>query len=481
MTLTRAFLDHVRHWQLVVVMPLPWGTGTPRVMVTQHPPDDTQYSPSLINVFIAFQLIGLIGFIITFIVALFSSVRRHPTWYNFLASWIISCFSYALLFFGGELNSGDAKEKPSMALCMTQASLIYAAPPFAAATTLGLVVQIWFTVRSMVNPNPMLGQRYWTSLILILPWLLWISVIAESVGFALGTPSSVRRTGSGMYCNTGIRIPGRVSAVLAVLMLIPAVVFEALIIFALRRNWPAFKVRKNTMSMIIRVFGFSIFGVFALILSLFFIFTIHHGADLNIVVATIPVAALLIFGSQRDLLNVYLSLIRLKKPSASPGSGAGPVQLPPTPPPPPPGRDQGQIPSPTDPEKMTVDLDVYHAYSVPIVPFQNSRAIRDSTISSNSTSSVQSGLSKSSSIVLSVDTTFSQGQDKKLPPLPGTFPEDALQDEPDLYSATSPRSPHQWHLRRGVSTTRSIRKTLRPSSQQSLLSIAPWRFSSSKG
>jgi len=147
----------------------------------------------------------------------------------------------------------------------------------------------------------MLAQRLWTSLvrvlliashtalkisvkILALPWLLWCGVVAESVAFALSTPSSIRKTGSGMYCNTGIPIPGRVSAILAAVHLIPAVIIEGqlsitfpismsqwemtflvLIFMALRKNWSAFKARKNTMSMIIRVFGFSIFGVFALV------------------------------------------------------------------------------------------------------------------------------------------------------------------------------------------------------------------------
>ncbi|THU97955.1 hypothetical protein K435DRAFT_49036 [Dendrothele bispora CBS 962.96] len=429
-------------------MPLLLGAGTPRVLVTQRPPDESQLEPSLVKVFIAFQMVALVGSLLTFITAFSSSVRRHPTWYNFLASWIISCISYSLLFFGGELN----EPKPSIGLCMTQASLIYAAPPLfvspcslrinaiikpvklddfsrsTAATTLGLVVQIWFTVRNLLSKNPMIGQSFWTTLILALPWLLWCGVIAESVGFALSEPSSIRKTGSGMYCNTGIPIPGRVSAVLAALHLIPAVIIEVLIFLSLRKNWAAMKQRKNTMSMIIRVFGFSVFGVFALALSLFFVFTIHHGADLNIVVATIPVAAVLIFGSQSDLLNVYMFWKRKRQ---------APLALPPTP----------------LPEQSQNDIEK-----------------DDFTPSETDVRTLASSPSaKSMNLSISTDLTQDTWQGvKKLPPLPGTVPEDA--QDYDLYSAVSPSSPH-------ASRVKSIRKTLRPTSQQSLLSSVPWRFS----
>ncbi|KAJ3811953.1 hypothetical protein F5876DRAFT_64354 [Lentinula aff. lateritia] len=51
--------------------------------------------------FVALQLTGLVGSIITLVAASFSSVPRQATWYNFLISWIVYCASYLLLFFAG--------------------------------------------------------------------------------------------------------------------------------------------------------------------------------------------------------------------------------------------------------------------------------------------------------------------------------------------------------------------------------------------
>ncbi|KAF5380782.1 hypothetical protein D9757_007107 [Collybiopsis confluens] len=74
------------------------------------------------------QLFGLFGSIITILNARFSSpIKRHPTWYNFIGSWVISSISYTLLLFAGQVDlSGSGKSVPF---------------GFSAAATLGLVVQ----------------------------------------------------------------------------------------------------------------------------------------------------------------------------------------------------------------------------------------------------------------------------------------------------------------------------------------------------
>jgi len=140
----------------------------------------------------------------------------------------------------------------------------------------------------------------------------------------------------------------------------------------------------------------------------------------------------------QDLLDVYMFWKR-KRPA--------PLALPPTPFP-----EQSQ----NDVEKAGGSI------QVPTSPVHI-----NSTVSSPS----------SKSVALSVSTNFTHDtwrSVKKLPPLPGTVPEDASQDyDVDVFSATSPCSPCSPLSNRG----RSIRRTLRPTSQQSLLSIVPWRFS----
>ncbi|KAJ3921939.1 hypothetical protein F5877DRAFT_75697 [Lentinula edodes] len=224
------------------------------------PPDSSQHDASLIILFFVLQLIGLVGSIFTIVIAHFSLIRRHLTWYNFLASWIISSLSYSLLLFAGQINlSGEKKSEVPFGLCVFQSSVIYASPPLSAATMLGMVAQIWFSVHLMLFKRPMIAQKLLTRIVLILPYMLFLGISTEALVFGLIYPDSVRVTGSGMYCNSGLAIP----------------------------------------------------------LSLFFFFTIHHGAALNIVIAFIPVMAVFTFASQKDLLEVWMFRKWRKKGSSA--------------------------------------------------------------------------------------------------------------------------------------------------------------------
>lgn len=82
------------------------------------------FGPEL-KAFNALQLLGLIGSIFVLVTALFSSVPRQATWYNFFISWTVFCASYLLLFFDGHAYDGD----PELSLCIAQSSLTYAASP----------------------------------------------------------------------------------------------------------------------------------------------------------------------------------------------------------------------------------------------------------------------------------------------------------------------------------------------------------------
>ncbi|KAJ3880239.1 hypothetical protein F5051DRAFT_170474 [Lentinula edodes] len=287
------------------------------------PPDSSQHDASLIILFFVLQLIGLVGSIFTIVIAHFSLIRRHLTWYNFLASWIISSLSYSLLLFAGQIDlSGEKKSEVPFGLCVFQSSVIYASPPLSAATMLGMVAQIWFSVHLMLFKRPMIAQKLMTRIVLILPYMLFLGISTEALVFGLMYPDSVRVTGSGMYCNSGLAIPGRISAGVVAVVLVPVVVIEILIIASLRKFWSVFKSPGtspsiNTLSMIIRVLLFSIFGILALGLSLFFFFTIHHGAALNIVIAFIPIMAVFTFASQKDLLEVWMFRKWRKKGSSS--------------------------------------------------------------------------------------------------------------------------------------------------------------------
>ncbi|RDB27485.1 hypothetical protein Hypma_003846 [Hypsizygus marmoreus] len=270
--------------------------------------DDEQKSPVLIKVFIAFHLVGLFGTLLMLLTLWLSrsTTPRHSTWFSFAFSWIISTVSYTLLFWGGRLSGPE----PEYTLCLIQGILIYAASPLTAATTLALVIQIWFLVRSVVTATPSNKSGRTpplvTAVLLVVPYIFFISIVVGTLVIGWQDPRTVRRVGSGMYCSFRNKVPGRLSTILVASIMIPAVVLEVLICRSLRRQWTLFLHQKDSLPMILRVVLFTFFGIVAVALSLLFFVKVHHGSELNIVISTLPIAAVVIFGTQPDLIRTWI-------------------------------------------------------------------------------------------------------------------------------------------------------------------------------
>jgi len=263
-------------------------------------------SLGLLKLFISLQLFGLFGILIMLVTVIFSrSTPRHAAWYSFAFSWIISTISYSLLFWSGRLTSPDLLPYN---LCLIQSMMVYSAPPLTAGTTLGLVVQIWFLVRSIIRSPSRPGRvsPLILTATLILPYLIYVAILVGTLVIGWRDPGTVKRAGSGMYCSFSNKMPGRLSTLLCALILVPAVVLEVLICISLRRQWKMFSRATYAKSMALRVVVFAFLGILAIALSLVIFFIVDHGAPLNIILSIVPVSAVLVFGSQADLLGVWM-------------------------------------------------------------------------------------------------------------------------------------------------------------------------------
>ncbi|KAF5343338.1 hypothetical protein D9758_014169 [Tetrapyrgos nigripes] len=270
------------------------------------------------SIFLALQLIGLIGSVVVLLTAPFSSVGRQMTWYNFFISWMVFCTSYLLLFFAGQ----DHNPEPPFALCLTQSSLTYAAPPFASSATLCLVVQLYFNVYTSLTGKRIKGERFWNLMILILPYVIFAIVMIESLVVGLLLKESHFSTIS--YCSLETVVPGRLTAALVVLFIVPVLVLNVIIYRRLKKCSSVLRTARAFRTMFIRVTIFSAFGLISVVAGLLFFFVVFmedsdNGlADLDIVLACIPTAAVLIFGTHEDLLKTWLFWKKRKVSPASP-------------------------------------------------------------------------------------------------------------------------------------------------------------------
>ncbi|KAF7318369.1 hypothetical protein HMN09_00345700 [Mycena chlorophos] len=257
----------------------------------------------LLAVFLTLQIIGLVGSgALVLTTTLSSRAPRNATWQNFFTSWIISTVSYSLILFAGQIHL----KNPTFGVCLAQAGLIYGIPALTAASTFGLIAQIWFSVQTLLL-HKVKYERICTICILILPYFVLFGMVVASWITGINNPSRVQLIGSGMYCHIGpSAILGKASAALVALTLIPTLALEIAICIALRRNWAAFKKMKHSLSITIRVLIFTLFGILAISLSAVFVFSNSHGAAINVVIATLPVIAVIIFASQKDILLVWM-------------------------------------------------------------------------------------------------------------------------------------------------------------------------------
>ncbi|KAJ7670364.1 hypothetical protein B0H17DRAFT_1085926 [Mycena rosella] len=276
--------------------------GLPALLSREAGPA-TPHHKLLINVFLVLQILGLIGSVALVLTTTLSSrSARNSTWQNFFTSWIISTVSYSLLLFAGQVN----QREPAFGVCLAQAGLIYGIPSLTAATTFGLIGQIWFNVQALLA-HKIKHERLMTAGLLILPYVILFLMVIASWVVGIRNPDLVVIIGSGMYCHIGPSgTLGKVSAALVALTLLPTLALEIMICISLRRNWTTFRRMKNSLSIIVRVMIFTLFGILAIGLSGIFVFSESHGAALNIVFATMPVVAVIVFATQKDIILVWM-------------------------------------------------------------------------------------------------------------------------------------------------------------------------------
>ncbi|KAL4267602.1 G-protein coupled receptors family 3 profile domain-containing protein [Pleurotus pulmonarius] len=262
-----------------------------------------------IHAFVGLQATGAIGLCIILLTALSSKrIQRDLTWYNFCIAWIISCISYLLLSFAGQ-QTGPA---PNHVLCLTQASLIYAAPNLTAFATLALVIQLWLNVHSApigsTSPRHRVSGLV-TLILLSVPYAVAIVTLVASLMVASHWPGCVSRAKSSMYCGMNIRLPGQVSAILVAVSMGVAVFLEVFIAVTLYRNWRLLKSLDghimHSMRTSVRVGIFSLFSILSIAVAPVYLSAVMAPIP-NIIIALTPVAAFFVFGSQKDLLSVWI-------------------------------------------------------------------------------------------------------------------------------------------------------------------------------
>ncbi|KAF9060334.1 hypothetical protein BDP27DRAFT_1339819 [Rhodocollybia butyracea] len=253
------------------------------------------------------QIFGFLSVTGITLLATFSRrIQRSLTWYNFMLGWVVWCISFSLLI--GQQTGGC----PAFGLCLFQAALVYAGPPANAFATVAIILQLYFQTTARLNnaKNP----QWQTTLISVAPPSLYILIFALIIVFGFLNPSQIQRDTTGMFCGISSGVPTQIGAALVASLSIIMLFFEVKTFTLLYRNWAMFRhiraetknsVNSVSLTMIIRVSVFSFLPILALGISL--VSATSTSSNLaHISTASLPGAAALIFGTQRDVLSVLM-------------------------------------------------------------------------------------------------------------------------------------------------------------------------------
>lgn len=254
-----------------------------------------------IALFTTFQLFGLCGTVLMLLTAILArGAPRHDAWFSVVFSFIVSTTSYCLLLMAGHINNF----KPPISICASQAALIYAAPPLTAGTSLGLVAQIYYNISNVASESGDARHRkIWSIAIVILPYLFYFPMAIASLVAGLNHPDAAQRGSDSAYCSFNDKLSAipRVASITTAVLMIPVIGLQIATWIKLRRTWRVIREQVVPLGTVVRVLTFTVFGALCIGLGVVVASVPNWNPAFDIMLATVPVAFVLIFGSQPDL------------------------------------------------------------------------------------------------------------------------------------------------------------------------------------
>ncbi|KAF7343183.1 hypothetical protein MVEN_01749500 [Mycena venus] len=208
-----------------------------------------------------------------------------------------------------------ADPPPSFAPCVVNSALMYASRPFAAFSTLSLILQLYLNVSNRLKHREL--RQGSVFVLLVIPPILYFITFSATLLLGIVKPTQVKLEPGGFYCHVEVAhsLPAIIIACFVLLATVACVVIEAMIMFLLSQNWRAFRALQIhdehtvSLSIIVRVSVFAFLPFIGLGLS--FTTYVPHLVEkifppYNLLLASLPTAAALIFGSQTDIVHVWM-------------------------------------------------------------------------------------------------------------------------------------------------------------------------------
>jgi hypothetical protein len=275
-----------------------------RLYAREAGPPTNSLLPTIVT-FDVLQVVGLVLILLTLLPALLSrSVIRIKSWVTLMLSCLVYGASFLLLV-GNQATDKD----PSLALCLIQSGLIYAAPPLCAAACLVFVIELHLRLSATLQ-----GAECKESTIY---WLLWILPLTHTVLFwfavisGLSDLETIERSDANLFCHVNQSAPTLTTGATCVAFLAAMMILEGYTGVLLWRR--KLFIQNMTLQgdhfplrLFIRTAIYTSVGGLGIMMAVILINTANTFSTL-LMLPLGPISLACCFGSQLDILRVYFS------------------------------------------------------------------------------------------------------------------------------------------------------------------------------
>ncbi|KAF8895193.1 hypothetical protein BD779DRAFT_708490 [Infundibulicybe gibba] len=274
---------------------------------------------------VAFLTCGLaLTCALTLTVILSKRLHRLNTWIAFISSLIIFCLTFLLL----PISGYGGTVPPPFALCLFQASLAHAACPFVISSCACFMLEVHYMIYITLRCRP---RSRWIHLLLLLPPLTHLLFFSFAISIGIGDPEHVTAASAAQgadvtrFCSVKSNALSHAATVyiaIAASGMAIASVYTTALVYS---NWRDY--RKLTcpsesqdeehpcafsLSVLVRLGLFFIIIVASLCLDLSWPDVMGISIFiLDIMLVTLPLATVLIFGTQRDIMQTWARWLRI--------------------------------------------------------------------------------------------------------------------------------------------------------------------------
>ncbi|KAF9264615.1 hypothetical protein L218DRAFT_958334 [Marasmius fiardii PR-910] len=251
------------------------------------------------------QILALVLNVVVLSTAVISShVKRAPIWFIFMASWMLWAIAHSLLFLSG--HQFDDKPPPQ-ALCLIQAGLVYAFPPYMELLNLGLLAHVYLVFRNSIK-HPPRPQTETPLIFIFLPIGVFLAMFVEVSAIGLRYPEMIARMPLSMYCHLIDRSSFTMSAVFCALAILFSLGLQVVLGAMLYRNWEIFRDTHlvwGNGTTVFRIIVFSVGPTLALIINIVAEMSSKYEFASIIVIHLMPSIAAITFGSHKDIIRAW--------------------------------------------------------------------------------------------------------------------------------------------------------------------------------